>query len=137
MHVTCEGPGSPMFSSILISWACAGVLVIDARVPTEVYAFGEPVAQIFQPAILQMELPTGKAALILYLNGKPQAIDIDIPVTGEARLLVGRTGVSTGQSVVTADAVPSLETLNFASLDRKPSSFSWTAPAPALRRDKH
>ena len=74
-----------------------GTLVIDARVPTEVLVDGHKVMQLFTSATTELRVRPGNRRLTIYLNGTPQEHSIDIQPTGSSLVIIGRTGVTTGQ----------------------------------------
>jgi hypothetical protein len=79
-----------------------GTLVIDARVPAEVLIDGHKVVQLFTSATVDLNVAPGKRRLRVYVNGSPQEHPIEILPTGATLVIIGRTGITTGQR----DALP-------------------------------
>lgn len=75
-----------------------GTLVIDARQPAEVYIDGASFAQLFQPGQLTLEVPTGAHVLKVFVNGSPTEQEIQIGGDAETQVLVGKNGLSVGQT---------------------------------------
>lgn len=85
-----------------------GLLQIDARLPAEVLVDGRPLAELYQAARIELEVPAGEHTLKVYTNGNPEEIEISVPAGGSLGVLVGRTGTSidknVADSLVAADA---------------------------------
>jgi hypothetical protein len=75
----------------------AGVLVVDARVPAEVQVGGQPVVQLFQPGVVRLDWPSGPSTVTVLVGGTPQDVPITMTESGTATILVGKTGITTGQ----------------------------------------
>lgn len=87
-----------------------GALVVDARVPAEVMVNGAKLAALYAPSETRFQVEAGHHRLSIWTNGKPTDLEIDVAEGLEARVLVGRTGVTTSSGPVAgpdpADAVP-------------------------------
>jgi len=81
----------------LASVAFAGHLVVDAKVPAEIWIGGELAGQVAIPGALSFEEPAGKVEVTVVIAARPDKIEVDIPDQGEARVIVGRTGITTGE----------------------------------------
>ena len=75
--------------------ASAGNLVVDARVPAEVWLSTEMVGKVFRPAELHFEAEAGPTELTIFVDGEPHRVEVEVSETGETRVLVGRTGITT------------------------------------------
>jgi hypothetical protein len=74
-----------------------GQLVIETLVPAEVLVDGRKVVQLFTSGRLTINVLPGKRNIRVYTNGNPQDVVIEILPTGETLLIIGRTGITTGQ----------------------------------------
>lgn len=83
-----------MLTLFLLGSALAGTLVLDAKVPTELRSEGSQLVQIYVPGEVRLELGSGIIDLIVFRNGNPETVRVEIPEEGEARLIVGKAGVS-------------------------------------------
>lgn len=92
-----------------VAAALAGELVVDALVPVEIRQGQQTLAQLYFPAQLHLEADPGKTSLIFVVNGTPVPIDVDIPAEGSTVVVVGRTGITTGQRLADAAPPPSFE----------------------------
>jgi len=99
-----------MWTLLLAPLAFAGTVVIDARVPVEVWIAGGLIGEIASPAELHVTVPAGDLELTLVVGGKPQIETVQVPESGKALLIVGRTGVTTGHidAVATSEAASSM-----------------------------
>lgn len=86
-----------MWTWLLVPVALAGNLVVDAKVPVEIWVSGQLVGELVQPSELHLEVDAGTTELNLVVAGKPQAYTVDVPTEGSAVVVVGRTGVTTGE----------------------------------------
>jgi len=82
---------------LLLSAALAGELLVEAQVPADVFVEGNHVAQLFYPSSLRVEFAPGPIVLTVVVEGLPAKVDLEIPEVGTAVLVVGRTGITTGQ----------------------------------------
>jgi hypothetical protein len=73
----------------------AGSLLVDAHLPVEILVNGVKLGQLYVPGEARFRLVTGHHLLRLYTNGNPTDLPIDIAEDQEARVLVGRSGVTT------------------------------------------
>lgn len=103
-----------MLCFVAIAWAAEpapaeevpfGWLKVDARVPTELYVDGHLVAELVYPAELRLSVPAGQRALRAWVHGSARNLSVDVPVEGEANVLVGRTGVTAGSPTAAAPQV--------------------------------
>jgi hypothetical protein len=81
-----------------------GTIVFDTRLPAEVRIDGMVVAQLYTGAQLSVKAPVGPHELVILTNGTPRTGKVDVPATGKATVMVGRTGLTTGQSASEPDA---------------------------------
>lgn len=81
----------------LASALYAGELVIEARIPAEVYVDGVPHVQLFQPGEVRLDVAEGERRVTLITGSDPFDVDVQVPAAGHAVIVVGRTGVTTGQ----------------------------------------
>lgn len=84
----------------LCASALAGTVHVDVRVPVEVILDGEIVAQVFRTARLDVDAEPGEHELVLVQNGVPRGYPIEVPNEGRVMVMVGRSGVTTGQELV-------------------------------------
>lgn len=77
--------------------AFAGELVVDAQVPVEIRQNLQTLATLYFPGELHMSADPGKTVLIFVVNGTEAPVELDIPTEGSAVVVVGRTGITTGQ----------------------------------------
>ena len=90
-----------MWIFLLSALAFAGDIVIDAEVPVEVALDGRPVAQVFYPSSVRFQASEGEHTVTIMQGASPSKIVLDVPEKGAARVVVGKTGIST-----TDDAAP-------------------------------
>jgi hypothetical protein len=87
----------------------AGALVVDARVPVEILVNGAKLASLYAPGESRFQVEVGHHRVSLWTNGKPTDVELDVAEGQEARVLVGRTGVTTSSGPIStppaADAV--------------------------------
>ncbi len=93
-----------MWTLLLPSLALAANLVIDVKVPVEVWLDGELAGQAVLPCELHYERPAGPAELILVIAGRNQPYRVDVPESGVARVVVGRTGVTLSEDEASTPA---------------------------------
>jgi len=86
-----------MLWTLLIPGALAANLVIEAKVPAEVWVAGQLVGELVMPSELHLEAEPGETEVTLLTNGTPKTVVVDVPETGLTRVVVGRTGITTGQ----------------------------------------
>lgn len=72
-----------------------GELVVQAEVPIEVAVDGRPVAQIFMPSSVHIPVRVGSRKVTVMVNGNPTKLVLDVPDSGNAHVIVGRTGITT------------------------------------------
>lgn len=82
---------------LLASAAMAGNLVVEAKVPVEVWVADRMIGELAQPAELHVDAEPGPTKVVLMVGGEPTTLEVDVPAEGSARVLVGRTGITTGQ----------------------------------------
>lgn len=70
-------------------------LVVDAKVPVELYVSGALVAQLAVPAELHVQVEAGPNHLKVFTDGKPSELEVDVDVDRGARVVIGRTGITT------------------------------------------
>ena len=75
-----------------------GSLGIDARVPVEVLVDGHKMVQLYTSGHVKLNVAPGHRRLRIYVNGTPEEHAIEILPTGAALVIVGRTGITTGQT---------------------------------------
>lgn len=85
-----------MWWILAIGTAWASELVVAAHVPTQIVIGGQTVAELYQNATVHVDVPPGTLALTLYVNGKPQDMQVDVPTDGAVTVMVGKTGITTG-----------------------------------------
>lgn len=83
----------PLLSAV----ALGGELLVEASVPTEVHVNGQPVAQVFYPSEVKVQLQPGEVELTVFVDGHPSRYRVEIPDTGQAVVVVGRTGITTSR----------------------------------------
>jgi hypothetical protein len=86
-----------MFWMLLIPGALAANLVIEAKVPAEVWVAGRLAGELVMPCELHLQTNPGETELTVLTSGTPKRFTVDVPETGSARVIVGRTGITTGQ----------------------------------------
>jgi len=74
-----------------------GTLVVEARVPTEVLVDGHKMVQLFTSGRVELPVAPGDRLLRIYVNGNPEEHPVEILPTGATVVVVGRTGITTGQ----------------------------------------
>ncbi len=84
-----------MTLALLLSLASAGTLVVDAKVPTEIRVDGFPVASLTWPGQLRVTADAGSTTFQVWVDGKPNDVQVDIPEAGEAWVIVGKSGITT------------------------------------------
>jgi hypothetical protein len=82
-----------MIALLLASFALAGDLVVEARVPVELYVDGHPVAKLFQPGVLRTPLPSGEVEVGLFVDGRLEKRRV-VLAEADAVIVAGRTGLS-------------------------------------------
>ena len=82
----------------------AGVLVVDARVPAEVTLADQPIVQLFRPGIVRLDWPAGPSSVAVLVDGTPHEVAFTMTETGTQTILVGKTGITTGQPPAAAVA---------------------------------
>ena len=92
-----------------VASALAGELVIDAQVPVEIREGQQTLAQLFFPGELHLNATVGKTTLIFVVNGTEVPVALDIAETGATVVVVGRTGITTGQRAADDAPPPSFE----------------------------
>jgi hypothetical protein len=65
--------------------------------PTQVALDGEPIVQILRPAEVRLDVDLGPHELVVMLDGKPHTVEIEVEAQQATRVLIGRSGISTGQ----------------------------------------
>ena len=93
-----------MLTILLAATAFAGGLVVDAKIPVEIYVDRRPVAQTHRAARLELELPAGATTVTVVTAGTPELVDVDIPEEGHALLLVGKSGTTVGEHLLATPA---------------------------------
>lgn len=78
-------------------------IILHSRVPVEVAVDDERIATLLAPADLHLSVEAGLHELLLWVNGSPHSVEVDVPARGAATVVVGRTGVTTG--VIEAEPV--------------------------------
>ncbi|MBW1876809.1 MAG: hypothetical protein JRJ84_00460 [Deltaproteobacteria bacterium] len=84
---------------LLIPSALAANLVIEAKVPVEVWVSGQLMGELVRPSELHVQATPGETELTLLTQGTPKTFIVDVPEEGLARVVVGRTGITTGQDL--------------------------------------
>lgn len=74
-----------------------GELVFDARMPSELRVDGRTVAVLYATGTFAMQAPLGPHTVMVITNGTARSIEVDVPRTGSAVVMVGRTGLTTGR----------------------------------------
>src|SRR5262245_17762376 len=85
-----------MLSFLLAPLAAAGTVVVDARIPVEGWRSDRLVGEVAMPAELHIPADVGPVEVTLMIGGKPVKETVEVPATGAALVIVGRTGVTTG-----------------------------------------
>lgn len=83
----------------------AGELVVEAHQPAQVHVGGQPVAELYTASVLHLQLVPGKYDVTVMVNGKPESLDVEIAAEGATTLVIGRSGITTGQAPAVAEAV--------------------------------
>ncbi len=86
-----------MLLPLLSAIAFGGELLVQASVPAEVHVDGQPVVQVFYPAEVRVKVRAGEVELTVFVDGNPARHQVEIPQTGAAVVVVGRTGITTGR----------------------------------------
>ena len=81
-----------------------GTITFDSRLPAEVRIDGLVVAQLYTGAQLSVKATVGTHELLIITNGTPRTGRVDVPATGRATVMVGRTGLTTGRTDAETDA---------------------------------
>ncbi len=74
-----------------------GTIAFDTRVPAEIRIDGLVIAQLFTGAQLSVSATVGPHEILVLTNGRPRTGRVTVPVSGKATVVVGRTGLTTGQ----------------------------------------
>lgn len=74
--------------------AFAGQVLVHAEVPVDVFDHDVPLARLYVPSTVSLELPVGERELKLWVDGKPHVVAFVIPPTGPVVLVVGEGGIS-------------------------------------------
>lgn len=102
---------------MLISWllgsALAGTLVIDAKVPTEIRGPDAVLAQLYVPSVLSVDLDGGTYEFIVFRNGNPETIRLEVPAEGTARMVVGEAGITAPPAPKKTEDLPAETTVEF------------------------
>lgn len=88
-----------MLWMFFIAAAFGGGIVVDANLPVEVLIEDQPYVKMFYPGQARFERDAGPVTLTLMVQGKPQRLNVEVPATGYAQIIVGRNGVSNGAPV--------------------------------------
>jgi len=81
-----------------------GSIVFDSRLPAEIRVDNQTVAQLFVAGRFTVNAPVGSHLVMVLTNGQPRTTNVDVPATGSATVMVGRTGLTTGRAVGEWDA---------------------------------
>lgn len=87
-----------MLWALLVGIALGGEVVVEAKVPTEVWMAGQKIAENSYPCQVRFEAPDGEVDLLLVVNGANNTVKVTVPTTGAALVHVGRTGITTGHT---------------------------------------
>ncbi|MEQ1504762.1 MAG: hypothetical protein ABMB14_21165, partial [Myxococcota bacterium] len=71
-------------------------LVVDAKIPVEILLEGVKLGQLYYPGEVTFRVVAGHHTVRLYTNGQPTDLPLDLTTGHPTRILVGRTGVTTG-----------------------------------------
>jgi len=88
-----------MIWMLLTALAFGGGVVVDAKVPVEILVDDQPYAKLFYPAQVRLDRKSGPVRLTLMIQGNAKNIDVAIPKSGYAQVVVGRNGVSNGAPI--------------------------------------
>ncbi len=75
----------------------SGRLVVEARIPFELAVDGRKLAQLFTSGRVVFDIKPGKRDIRIYTNGSPEDMVIEFMPNAETVMIVGRTGITTGQ----------------------------------------
>ncbi|MCB9673591.1 MAG: hypothetical protein H6737_00660 [Alphaproteobacteria bacterium] len=81
-----------------------GRIVFDSRLPAEIQVDNNTVAQLFAPGRLIINATVGPHELQVLTNGTPRTGRVEVPHTGAATVVIGRTGLTTGRTEDEDDA---------------------------------
>lgn len=87
-----------MWILLLTALSNAGTVVVDAEIPIEVSLDSRPVAQVFTASSIHFPAEAGSHKVTILVNGRPTHLQVDVPKTGRAHVVVGRTGITTDAS---------------------------------------
>ena len=90
-----------------------GRLVVEARVPAELLVDGHKIVQTFTSGTWSFNIKPGKRNLRVYTNGEPEDLVVEIMPTGESLLIIGRTGITTGQPSAPAHDADAVAQVSF------------------------
>jgi hypothetical protein len=104
---------------VLVSWILcsapghAGQLVVESRVPVEVFVDQLPVLRLYGPGSATVAVPAGEHTLGVYRSARPEVLVAGFPAKGNGTLLVGPSTLSLVDAVVAPaagqDGAPLLE----------------------------
>lgn len=81
---------------VLLGLARAGTVLIDTATPVDIRLDNQPVMRTFGAAKVSLpDIAAGERVFVVYREGKPQRVTVDVPEKGTVRLLVGETSLST------------------------------------------
>jgi len=110
---TVSGQRNPDAETANEPLADMGRLVIESRVPTEVLVDGHKMMQLFTSGTSMFDVRPGKRRVRVYTNGNPQDLVVEIMPTGETILIVGRTGITTGQRTAAENPTDAVAKISF------------------------
>ncbi|MEZ4321925.1 MAG: hypothetical protein R3F61_30920 [Myxococcota bacterium] len=81
-----------------------GRILFDSRLPAEIRVDGHTVAQLYTGGRLSINASVGKHEVMVLTNGTPRLTAVDVLSDGQATVMIGRTGLTTGQVLDEDDA---------------------------------
>ena len=90
----------PAAAVLLAGIAHAGTVLVDTSTAIEVRLENQPVMRTFGAAKVSLpDIAGGQRTFVVYREGKPTRITVEVPAEGTVRLLVGETSLSSDQAV--------------------------------------
>lgn len=93
-----------MLAFLAFASASGATLSVDAKLPTEIAVDGRKIAEIWEPARLDVEVAAGRHKVRVYRQGNPTDLDLEFAPDGVVKLVVGRTGITTENEARVAEA---------------------------------
>ena len=89
-----------LLATLSVSWAAS--VVVQTSVPVEVRVDGAPAVKTFGPSVVRIpDVEPGPHAFMVWRNGTPTTIHLEVPTEGTMRLMIG------ADAIEATDAAPS------------------------------